>query len=501
MEQPGKLTLANGRYQLLEVIGEGGMARVWRARDTKLQLEVAIKIVVGDERAIGVRRGRLLNEARAMMKTRHPGIVQVYEVVDEVERPYIIMEYVDGGSLQQRLDAARGAGLPPRQVCAWMIEVLGALAAAHAGGVVHRDVKPSNVLLDRFGHAKIADFGIALLFHLDRTTRTQVAMGSMMFMAPEQRLDARGVGPAADLYAVGSTTYALLTGATPVDLFAAAEHSPRWEAVPQVLREVLVRATRQAPEDRYPTATDMAAALHEAAEQLPPDPLVPLLPNPEPPPPDPGTLGTIEPRTLDAAAAHPAGWGWLVVAAVVGVSVLVGAGFGAWRASLDVAPGPVELPPEVVATPPPSPASEVAPVEVAGTSGPVQPPEEPAVVAQRVRAALPERPPPTADAAAGPHGGTWVGHLGQVDATLALGGAPEAVVGTLVTGADQSEARFPVVGHLDPDTRKLVLRVAPDSASERRLTFALSADGRRLDGEASSHGGAELSAAVLHRRP
>ncbi|MCB9680317.1 MAG: protein kinase [Alphaproteobacteria bacterium] len=267
-EHPGPGTLlGDGRYQLVEMIGEGGMAHVWRARDTRLRVDRAIKLIRGEGRALTVRGRRLESEARTMAALSHPHVVRLHDIGDIGSSKYIVMDYVPGGTLE---DLLRTQGpLPPRMAVLWTLEVLAALQAAHQLGVIHRDVKPSNVLLDEHRHALLGDFGIALLGNEERHTRTGITMGSVAYMAPEQRLDAKAVGPTADVYAAGSTLYHLVTDGTPVDLFTADASSPRWLDVPEALRPILVRATRLAPAERYPTAEAMAVALQEVLPQLP----------------------------------------------------------------------------------------------------------------------------------------------------------------------------------------------------------------------------------------
>ncbi|MES2640119.1 MAG: serine/threonine-protein kinase [Myxococcota bacterium] len=264
------MTELAGRYRLGDVLGTGGTSTVYRATDTTLGVERAVKVLRGEGEGVDAQRARLRAEARAMARVTHPNILRVYDVGTDEGQDFFVMELADGGTLQDRVDAE--GPLSPLVVCRYALQVLGALAAAHDAGVIHRDVKPQNVLLDRDGVALLADFGIALLAdgRESRHTRVGVAMGSMTYMPPEQRIDARGVGVGADVYATGATLYAVLTGATPVDLFLAPAASARWDDIPAVLRPVLQRATRLAPAGRYPSARDMAAAVVAAMAKLPP---------------------------------------------------------------------------------------------------------------------------------------------------------------------------------------------------------------------------------------
>jgi tRNA A-37 threonylcarbamoyl transferase component Bud32 len=301
-EPPSGRTLANGRYQLIDRLGRGGMAEVWRAYDTQLRVKRAVKILSGDGRGLTVRAQRLRTEARAMVLADSRHVLRVYDILEEDGRPVIVMDLAPGGSLDDRL--RDGGPLSPQQASRWMCDVLLALQAAHTIGVIHRDVKPSNVLIDGVGRAVLADFGIALIDQdPERQTRTGITMGSMAFMAPEQRLDARGVGPAADVYAVATSLYHLITGATPVDLFLAEPASPRWDDVPRALAPILQRATHLRPEERYPSAAALREALEAVVEGLPAAPVVGA-----PQPPGGDTRGGEEDGTPFDETMLPARW-------------------------------------------------------------------------------------------------------------------------------------------------------------------------------------------------
>jgi serine/threonine-protein kinase len=213
-----------------------------------------------------------------MVRLDHPHVLRVFELGIDQGRSFVVMELADT-SLQDRLDW--DGPLPPSEVVSIGIQLLSALSAAHAAGVIHRDIKPHNLLLCG-GRVVLADFGIASITEdLGVQTRTGMMMGSLAYMPPEQRLDARSAGPRSDIYAVGSTLYALLTGGNPVDLFAAPPSSPRWLGIPPPLLTVLQRACAYEPSDRYPDAAAMAAALKEVAPQVGELPAVPW---PEVPP-------------------------------------------------------------------------------------------------------------------------------------------------------------------------------------------------------------------------
>lgn len=252
--------LGEGRYRLDVTIGKGATALVWRAHDTVLGVDRAVKVLhtrFGASKSI---RARLLAEARAMAKLRHPNILGVHDISFNGNVNYVIMDLADQGSLADWTDAH--GPMPPDMAVAAMIQVLSALSAAHRHGIVHRDVKPQNILRDAQGTCLLADFGIARLAEdALRSTRTGVAMGSLAFMAPEQRLDARSVTEAADLYAAGTTLYNLLTTSNPVDLFAADPTSSRWSSLSPSLAEIIRRAVAYDPGARFASAPEMGEAL------------------------------------------------------------------------------------------------------------------------------------------------------------------------------------------------------------------------------------------------
>lgn len=254
--------LIAGRYELLKEIGTGGAAKVYLAKDSTDGATCAVKVLhekVASEHA----RRRMRTEHAAMATLEHPRILRVRDGgVDEAGHEYFVMDYAPNGTLADQLEV-RGA-LPVVEVCARVCEVLDALASAHDHGIVHRDVKPQNILICDEGRSLLADFGIALVETNTRATQAGARLGSVAFMPPEQRADARSVRPAADLYSVGATMFHLLTGANPIDLFMAEASSPRFYGVAEPLISVIARATRKRPGDRYPSAAAMREALEQA---------------------------------------------------------------------------------------------------------------------------------------------------------------------------------------------------------------------------------------------
>jgi serine/threonine-protein kinase len=270
MTDPSEPTRINGRYLLQERIARGGSADVWRARDEKLDRPVAVKLLhprlVPDETA----RRRLAAEGKLAASLAHPGIVQVYEVQPDGETPALVMELIEGESLDVRL--ARVGGLPPLEAANLGADVAEALAAAHRQGIVHRDVKPSNIVIDRDGHAHLADFGIAhsLAPAAARLTQTGTVVGTLAYISPEQ-LAGGEVGPRTDLFALGAVLFEMLIGRPPFEatspLALAEAHAagpPEMPGVDPALAEITRASLAQAPADRPPDAALVAATLRGA---------------------------------------------------------------------------------------------------------------------------------------------------------------------------------------------------------------------------------------------
>ncbi|MEU6876611.1 serine/threonine-protein kinase [Streptomyces sp. NPDC046712] len=210
------MTVIAGRYRLLDVLGQGGMGTVWRARDEVLGREVAVKevrapagIAGEDERRL---YARLEREAWAAARISHRNVVTVYDVATEDDRPWIVMELIRGLTLSDVLDAE--GPMPPQRAALIGAEVLAALRAAHEAGVLHRDVKPGNVLLANDGRVVLTDFGIAAVEGTSNLTMTGELVGSPEFLAPERALG-RTPGPASDLWSLGVLLYAAVEGSSP----------------------------------------------------------------------------------------------------------------------------------------------------------------------------------------------------------------------------------------------------------------------------------------------
>ena len=262
------------RYRGAQPVGRGGMGEIYRATDTTLGRAVAIKLLAERYAQDDDIRGRFTREALAAARLSGcPNIVTIFDVGEWNGRPFIVMEYHSGGSLESRV---RSTGAQhPGQVLEWLEDAARALDAAHRQGVVHRDVKPANLLLDRNEGVHVADFGIASAAGLDSMTSPGTVLGTAGYLSPEQARGERAT-PASDLYALGVVAFELLTGSRPFageSLTAeAAAHvhaeipsaSARNPALPRELDPVFRRALAKEPAQRYVTAADLVAALREA---------------------------------------------------------------------------------------------------------------------------------------------------------------------------------------------------------------------------------------------
>ena len=205
-------SVLGGRYRLIELLGQGGMATIYRARDNQLERDVAVKVLRPEYGRDPDFFARFRQEAQSAASLNHPNVVSVYDYgVDEIG-PFIVMELVDG---QDLATIVRTSGpLPPRQAARLAAEIARAIAAAHESGFVHRDIKPGNVLVTRDGRVKVTDFGIARAVAEAQLTLPGTTLGSVHYFSPEQ---ARGetTTPASDIYSLGIVLFELLTGHRP----------------------------------------------------------------------------------------------------------------------------------------------------------------------------------------------------------------------------------------------------------------------------------------------
>lgn len=259
-----------GRYRLESLVGRGGMAEVWRAEDTKLGRAVAVKVILAAHATDRNFVDRFLREARVVASLEHPNILPVYDVGEEEELPFLVMPFLDGGTLRDRMQ--RGP-VPLADAAAFIGQLAGALDAAHEAGVLHRDVKPANVLLGKADRLFLADFGIARLVETGTgLTATGMVIGTPLYMAPEQA-QGKPASPATDRYALAVIAYELLAGRPPFEgenpLSLMHQHvttpapvlSARIAGLPAGLDAVFERALAKDPAARHPTSCAFAAAV------------------------------------------------------------------------------------------------------------------------------------------------------------------------------------------------------------------------------------------------
>ncbi|MEV0584844.1 protein kinase [Nonomuraea sp. NPDC050310] len=325
--------IIGGRYRLLHPIGRGGMGKVWQAHDEVLDRDVAIKEVIPppdlEEADRALFLARTFREARAAGRVAHPGVAMVYDVLEEAGHPWIVMQLIPSDTLGSQTP------LPPRRVAEIGVQLLEALRAAHAAGVLHRDVKPDNVLLSEDGRAVLTDFGIATTDDDVTVTRTGVLVGTPAFIAPERALGADAT-PASDLWSLGVTLYVAAEGRSPfqrdnpLSTLAAvihAEAAPMSRAGP--LAPIITGLLRKHPEDRMPLE-EADARLRAVAAGLPAEPTSPAAAALAGAP----RSGRLTRRQTRAAV--------LVSAATVAVALVAGA--TAWLTGRETTGGPPAVP-------------------------------------------------------------------------------------------------------------------------------------------------------------
>jgi eukaryotic-like serine/threonine-protein kinase len=405
------------RYALAAPLGRGGMGVVWRAHDRVLGRAVAVKEVVFPPSLPEAERrpaqARVMREARAAARLNHPGAVTIYDVVHAQGHTFIVMELVDAPTLA---DLIRERGpLAPRRVAEIAGQIAGALEAAHRAGIVHRDVKPGNVMVPEDGGVKLADFGIASLQGDAQLTATGLVIGSPAYMAPEQA-SGEPSGPPTDFWALGATMYAAVEGEPPFDkgasiptLAAVVGEDPRPMRLAGPLTPVIAALLTKDPARRpsgpqlrarlqplagrtpvgtTPTATDVLPVHREEPPASTTAPLPVVVPDLTPAPPEPTTAPELPHHPPPAPATPPA---------------TASAPTPEPPAPAATPPAPAASAPERSATPPalapePAPAAERAPA--AGGLGPAAEPEAP--ISSPPPAAAPAVPPAAADAAAAP---------------------------------------------------------------------------------------------------
>jgi serine/threonine-protein kinase len=394
MDDPKPAIVTLGKYQIRGTLGRGAMGTVYDGWDPVIGRRVAIKTVRmldHDDAEAQEALARFKNEAQAAGRLSHPNIVAVYDYGESDETAYIVMEFIDGQTLKDRLDTREP--IPLAETVRIMQLVLAALQFSHAKGVIHRDIKPGNVMLTTDGQVKLADFGIA---RIESSVMTQVGtmIGTPAYMSPEQLL-AEPVDARTDIYSSGVLLYQLLTGERPFEgglpaiMHKALNTTPKRPSevsltAPPALDAVVARAMARRPEDRYPNAASFALALRDAFAEpqtglaslglgLDDEATMVVTPSARPPATQPPSPSPKTPAPRPSRTANPA----LLGGAAAILLALIGG--GAWFALRPSAPQP---PPTTVA-PEPNPAVNPPPVE------PSKPPQA---------EAAPPPPNPSADA-------------------------------------------------------------------------------------------------------
>ena len=258
----------DGRYEIEEIIGVGGMAIVYKAYDSIDDRTVAVKVLKDEFLANEDFKRRFQNESKAIAVLSHPNIVKVYDVSFGEKMQYIVMEYVDGITLKEYIDQQKV--LTWKETVHFTVQILRALEHAHARGIVHRDIKPQNIMMLEDGTIKVADFGIARIANSETRTITDKAIGSVHYISPEQ---ARGdkTDEKSDIYSVGVMMYEMLTGTLPFESDNAVsvaimqmQQTPRRpreinDKIPEGLEDITLRAMQKEPAERYASAADMLA--------------------------------------------------------------------------------------------------------------------------------------------------------------------------------------------------------------------------------------------------
>src|SRR3990172_4808251 len=265
-----------GKYRIVERLGRGGMAEVYKALQTNLERYVAIKLMhpfLADDQGFAARFER---EAKSVAALHHPNIVQVYDFAPEADAPYMVMEFIEGATLKTRLEslARHGQPLPLKAALKIVREVGHALAYAHKRNMIHRDVKPANVMVDASGRVILTDFGIAKILTGPSYTASGATIGTPAYMAPEQGLGQAG-DHRSDIYSLGAMLYQLATGELPFDadtpmavmLKHINEQMPPPRSVnpdlPEGVERIIVKSMAKSPGDRYQSVDEMLADMEK----------------------------------------------------------------------------------------------------------------------------------------------------------------------------------------------------------------------------------------------
>jgi eukaryotic-like serine/threonine-protein kinase len=307
--------LAAGRYRVERALGQGGMAIVYLAHDEELHRLVAVKVLAEHLAGDANFRARFLQESKLASRLSHPNVVRIYDAGETEGNPYIVMEYVSGDTLAQR------GKLTHAEVVPLALQACAGLQHAHNAGLVHRDVKPANLLVREDDVLKIADFGIARAAELTRLTQHGTVLGTAAYLSPEQAAGEEVTG-AADIYSLGAVVYELLTGRPPYEFGSLGELVAKQTggtitplrdvepSVPEPVEAAVMHALARDPRFRPPSASDFAHELASASE-LPTEPLL-------------GTAITesLRSRTYQSLPGRSA-WLWIAGAAAVAVIAVI----------------------------------------------------------------------------------------------------------------------------------------------------------------------------------
>ena len=266
----------NDRYEIIKTIGEGGMANVYLANDLILDRKVAIKVLRGDLSNDEKFIRRFKREALSVSNLSHPNIVEVYDVGEEDGNYYIVMEYIEGKTLKQLLQKRGALTLP--EVIDIMSQLTDGLAHAHEAYIIHRDIKPQNIMIEDNGMIKITDFGIAMALNSTQLTQTNSVMGSVHYLPPEQA-NGKGSTIKSDIYSLGILMYELLTGSVPFKGDTAVEIALKHmkekipsirkqnPTIPQSVENIVIKATAKNHKNKYDSVREMYSDLQTAMER------------------------------------------------------------------------------------------------------------------------------------------------------------------------------------------------------------------------------------------
>jgi serine/threonine-protein kinase len=330
------------RYAVEKTLGRGGMATVDLARDLELGRRVAVKRLYASLAGDDVFQTRFLREARMAAALSHPNLVAVYDVGEDDGLPYIVMEYVEGETLAEVM--ARTGPMQPDRAVDLLLQICAGLEHAHAAGLVHRDIKPQNLLVRSDGVAKIADFGIARTLQATQLTQAGTVLGTAAYLAPEQAAGAQ-VTAAADIYSLGAVAYELLSGRQPYEVESLADLAlaqqappPPLETVTPELGRVVLQALAADPTARPPSAAAFARELAEASPDVPTAPL-----------PRPQVTAATEVVSASSRTVHISRRALLALAGLLATALIAGGLAFAYAAGGDESPPPAQPSrPEVV---------------------------------------------------------------------------------------------------------------------------------------------------------